>query len=380
MKSFSLLLYTIGIPQRKVDIMSIKKIAELAGTSPATVSRVLSNPDHHCQTPGLSETIWNIAKELHYLPNTAARELRKGSTSCSSPFSVDIFLTRFDSLDKDPFFHELYVYVQDELQKNGCILGELLSTVDILKSNSVPSPYRIPYKTPELVRSEKRSNSPAFMSRKSNTGLIIFGKCPPELISFIKKRYSYIAGIDRNPTNYEYDEVICSGESAAKTAVEYLISLGHKKIAYIGDCTYESRYIGYYQALLDHQIPLDYDFVHPSTQTESEGVQIMNRIFALSNRPTAIFCANDCTAIGVLKAIKMSKKRGYHPSVISIDNIRESEHTSPLLTTINIPKQQMAHLALMLLLDQRNEEHKDCVRIELPSRLIKRDSCSYLSF
>ena len=83
--------------------MSIKKIAELAGTSPATVSRVLSDPGHHCQTPGLSETIWRIAKELHYLPNAAAQELRKGSTSRPSPFSVDIFLTRFDSLNKDPF-------------------------------------------------------------------------------------------------------------------------------------------------------------------------------------------------------------------------------------------------------------------------------------
>lgn len=80
--------------------MSIKKIAELAGTSPATVSRVLSTPDHRCQTPGLSESIWRIAKELHYLPNTAAQELRKGSTTCPAPFSVDIFLTRFDSLVK----------------------------------------------------------------------------------------------------------------------------------------------------------------------------------------------------------------------------------------------------------------------------------------
>ncbi len=357
--------------------MSIKKIAELAGTSPATVSRVLSDPGHHCQTPGLSETIWRIAKELHYLPNTAAQELRKGNTSDSAPFSVDIFLTRFDSLDKDPFFRELYVYIQDELQKNSCLLGEMLSTVDILHTNTDPAPHMIPYRAAELVQTEKRSDTPAYISRKSNTGLIILGKCPPELISFVKKRYSYIAGIDRNPTNYEYDEVICSGEAAAKTAVEYLISLGHKKIAYIGDCTYESRYIGYYQALLNHQIPLDYHFVYPSTQTESEGLQIMNRILTSDSRPTAIFCANDCTAVGVLKALKMSKKRGYHPSVISIDNIRESERTTPLLTTIHIPKQQMAHLALMLLLDQRKGEHKENVRIELPSRLIERDSCSY---
>ena len=93
------------------------------------------------------------------------------------------------------------------------------------------------------------------MQRKANAGLIILGKCPKELFSTLKRRYSCIVGIDRNPTEYEYDEVICNGATAAEKAVEYLILLGHKNIAYIGDCTYESRYIGYYQALLNHKIP-----------------------------------------------------------------------------------------------------------------------------
>ena len=50
--------------------MSLKKIAELAGTSISTVSRVLNTPGHSCHTPGLSEKIWKIAKELEYIPNT----------------------------------------------------------------------------------------------------------------------------------------------------------------------------------------------------------------------------------------------------------------------------------------------------------------------
>ena len=338
--------------------MSLKEIAHRAGTSVSTVSRVLNQPDYKCKNPELEARIWAAAQEISYTPNTAAQTLKSGAPQIkTTPLTFDIFLTRFPSLSQDLFFSELFESLKKELLRQQCVPGKFLTL-------------------PEVTSMLKEKSSFSVTDTHAD-GIILLGKCPAELISTLQNHYHNIVGIDRNPTNFDYDEVICSGTTAAVTAMNYLISLGHKKIAYIGDCTYESRYIGYYQALLNHRIPLDYNFVYPSTQTESEGFQIMNRILTSNNRPTAVFCANDCTAIGVLKSIKMSKKRGYHPSVISIDNIRESEHTSPLLTTINIPKKQMAHLALMLLLDQRKGEHKECVRIELPSRLIKRDSCSY---
>ena len=136
----------------------------------------------------------------------------------------------------------------------GCLLGEVLKSIDIMELNEKrPQDAVIPYQ-PAAV-SEGQKNPLAFVQRKANAGLIILGKCPKELFSTLKRRYSCIVGIDRNPTEYEYDEVICNGATAAEKAVEYLILLGHKNIAYIGDCTYESRYIGYYQALLNHKIP-----------------------------------------------------------------------------------------------------------------------------
>lgn len=357
--------------------MSIKKISELANTSPSTVSRVLNDPEHICHDPELAKRIWEIAGKLNYLPNSAARELRKGKTKQATSLTIDIFLTRFDSLDKDPFFYELFQFLQGALQKNRCLLGNILSTADIMKLESDSTPGIVPYKTMEHLLHEKTNHCPAFIPRKKNTGLIILGKCSPELVPALKKRYAYLVGIDRNPSNYSYDEVICSGEAAAKMAVEWLIALGHKKIAYIGDCTYESRYVGYYQTLLTHHIPFDYRYVHPSTQTEEEGNRIMNDILKEEDPPTAIFCANDCTALGVLRSLKKGRKKNYFPSVIAIDNIRKSAKTSPMLTTIDIPKQELAHFALLLLLDQQKKAHKECVRIELPCRLIERDSCTY---
>ena len=208
-------------------------------------------------------------------------------------------------------------------------------------------------------------------------GIILLGKCPAELISTLQNHYHNIVGIDRNPTNFDYDEVICSGTTAAVTAMNYLISLGHKKIAYIGDCSYEARYIGYYQSLISHNLPLDYSNIYPTSQTREEGMKTMELILQREELPSAIFCANDSTALGVFDCLQRHRKKGYIPSVISIDNILESEQTKPMLTTIDIPKKEMAHHAVNLLLDRIHNQHSNAARIELPCRLIVRESCSY---
>ena len=77
------------------------------------------------------------------------------------------------------------------------------------------------------------------------------------------------------------------------------------------------------------------------------------------------------------KRRQLRKKRVLFPeiSVISIDNIEESQDTSPYLTTINIPRQEMAHMAVTLLCDRMSGNHSEHVRIEFPCRLIKRESC-----
>lgn len=359
--------------------MSLKEIAKLAGTSVATVSRVLNHPEHRCNESGLSERIWEAAARLNYVPNTAARNLKLGTPPETKPFTVDIFLTRFDSMDEDIFFLELFRYIKEELFKAGCLLGDILHSVDIINAGEPSGELEnIPFKSAIQNPGKNTSLSPVFITRKENTGLIILGKCPSKLIPILRKRYLCIAGIDRNPTDYEYDEVVCNGTTAAEKAMEYLISLGHKNIAYIGDCTYEARYIGYYQALLSHKLPLNHTNIHPTRQTQQEGYRTMLSIVQKENRPTAIFCANDSTALGVLQALKQNKKRGYLPSVISIDNIDAAQKTSPMLTTIDIPKKEMSHLALTLLLDRKDKHHEENVRIELPCRLIERESCTYL--
>lgn len=338
--------------------MSLKEIARRAGTSVSTVSRVLNQSGYQCSDPDLEERIWSISKEIQYVPNPAARNLKRGAGSKQEEiFLFDIFLTRFPSLDQDEFFHELYDALKRELLRQNCLCGRFLTLPDI---------------TPIV-----NGSSAISPKERQASGIILLGKCPTELVEPLRSQYHYLVGIDRNPTDFDYDEVICNGTSAAVMAMEHLISLGHKKIAYIGDCSYEARYVGYYQSLLSHNLPLDHSNIYPTSQTRQEGMRIMQGILQKEERPSAIFCANDSTALGVFDCLKKHRRKGYVPSVISIDNIQESQRTKPMLTTINIPKTEMAHHAVALLIDQVRGRHQEVVRIELPCRLILRESCSY---
>lgn len=343
--------------------MSLKKIAELTGTSPATVSRVLNHPDYQCHNADLMEQIRKTARELNYIPNQNARNLKLGDASpCvrqKNP-SIDILLARFDSLDKDPFFSELFRCIETESHKMNCTIGRILNVFDITLDSTHQKP------------------------PKFDGGLLILGKCPAEVADSALRCYPGVLAIDRNPMDYKMDEVICSGSKAAHLAVEYLLELGHTKIAYIGDCNMEARYMGYYECLIAHKIALTYDYIIPTNQTREDGYRAFFEILSRETRPSAIFCANDITALGFLEAMRESNRRkkqqAYRPAVISIDDIKEASNMSPLLTTVRIPKEDMAHLAVLTLLDRLQKGHREPVRLELPCQLMIRESCNaYLS-
>ena len=341
--------------------MSLKEIAQMTGASIATVSRVLNHPDYHCQDEHLAERIRQAARELHYVPNQSARQLKMGSQGNQpkeKPFVIDILLARFHSFAEDPFFAEMYRYIETELYQRNCIPGQILHVPDI-----------------SILGSEGRVRA---------DGMLVLGKCPQAAADVILRKYRGVAAVDRNPMDYRMDEITCNGAQAAVMAVEYLLELGHTAIAYIGDCTMEARYSGYYECLLNHKISMIYEYIVPTNQTREEGYQAFGRLAALHRPPTAVFCANDVTALGFLQAMKdgngRRRKQVYRPAVIAIDDIEEAVQFSPMLTTIQIPKGDMAHLAVLTLTDRLQGGHQACVRMELPCHLMVRESAGmYLS-
>lgn len=336
--------------------MSIKKIAEMAGVSYSTVSRVLSNPEYKCSDDSARERILSAARELNYIPNEAAKNLKLGIRTEQTPYKIAILITRTGSAGIDPFFREITRITESEIHKNMCILSQVM--------------YH-----PELSETDSELDSKEICSDGSD-GLIIIGKCSSSVIRSLKRTFKAVVSLNRNSTNYEADEVTCDGEKIAAAAVEYLIGLGHRKIGYVGDCHNESRFKGYRETLFKYNLDYDVDFIIDTRQGEEQGYKIMEGLMQQKNAPTGIYCANDITAVGMLNALSKYKNRYYHPSIVSSDDIDEAQYTKPMLTTVRLPKEDMAKFALYLLLDRLKGGHKAAAKIELEGTLIIRESCS----
>ena len=104
--------------------MSIKEIAKRANVSPATVSRVLNNPDYNCSSPEVRERIRKAAMELNYVPNEAARRLKQGKNEkTEKTYYINVLITRTDGANVDPFFDALLRVIETEIHRSNCILS-----------------------------------------------------------------------------------------------------------------------------------------------------------------------------------------------------------------------------------------------------------------
>ena len=345
--------------------MSIKKIAEKTGVSPATVSRVLNNPDYRCSKEGLRDKIWKAAIELNYTPNVAARNLKLGLYNEESKMLyINVLMTRADSNKTDPFFTEILRVIESEIHRNGCILSNLW--------------YRSLFSNDIRCESENIARVIEEMNKETagkSDGLIIVGRCNKNAIALFRKTFGNVIIINRNSAEYPVDEVLCDGRKIAETAVDYLYSLGHRKIGYVGVCKNEVRYHGYLNALNRRGFELMPEYVIATRQTETDGYESMEKLLQSDDCPTGIYCSNDITAIGMLKCLAKYKKHYPRPSIISSDDIDEAQFSKPMLTTVRVPRDEMGRLALMTLLDRIRGGHNSVIRVEVESKLMIRESC-----
>ncbi len=346
-------------------MMSIKEIANMCGTSVATVSRVLNNPDYKCADPTMKEKIWAIAGKYDYVPNEAARNLKMSKSRTEKVYHINVILTRIGADEADPFYNELLGHVSTELHRHMCVMSNL---------------WYMPYFASDKKYRKKEIydnlNKILDQSKDKMDGLIIMGKCKKEVLEILKEHFKGIVMIVRNHADSGVDEVLLDGNQVASTALEYLISLGHKKIGYIGDCKFDECFTGYMNTMKVHQLSINMDFVFEAPRSEDGGYAAMDQILNMSNRPTAIFCLVDAIAVGVLKRLNKRKNKFYMPSVIACDGIEEGKYTSPMLTTVESPKEDMAKLAVLLLLNRLEKGHKSPARVFVDGKLVIRESCN----
>lgn len=329
--------------------MSLKEIAKIVGVSPSTVSRVLNNTVPNCASSELKEKIWEAAHTLNYVPNAEARNLKMGRQDTVRVYRITVILTRFGFIDKDPFFRELFQSIETSLLSNSCVLQSVTNAENV-----------------------------DFSSLEKIDGIIILGRCSNDFLTRLKRYTRNIVGVDRNPTDYKMDEIICNGKTAAMKAMEHLLSLGHQKIGYIGDCSFESRYVGYCEILIRQNIPINYNYICSTDQTYESGYRAMVEL--QQQDMTAVLCANDISALGAMQAlddtVPQNRSRRRMISIIGIDNIAQSMSSTPLLTTVDIPKEEMGRMAVTILLDRISHKHSEYLRVEFPCKVIERESCN----
>jgi len=303
---------------------NIQEVAQKAGVSVATVSRVLNN--NATVSPQTRFRVETSIKELNYEPSMLGRNLRNSESR--------LLLVLIPSIS-NPFYTEIINGIENTaLDNNYNIL--------LCETDSNPERENIYF---NMIKNKLAdgiiSMDPAVNMQKLND---------------LAKNYPIIQCS-------EYEEggfipyVTINNELAAYHAVKHLIKLGNKKIALINSdekFLYASqRRNGYEKALKEFNLPINKEWIYNTKQLNFEnGVQAMRMLLQLNEKPSAIFAVSDTLAIGALKEINV---RGLNVpddiAIIGFDNISFSNMTNPTLTTIAQPMYKMGCTAADMLIN-----------------------------
>lgn len=333
--------------------MTLKEIAKEAGVSISTVSRIINGNSPNAASKEMQDKIWSIARAGGYVPNTSAQALRQKTEGSAKHHSIACIYARSQDAQNDAFFSTLTRSIEQEALKEGFIVKYSFSAYDIHN----PATYN------QIMNNEV-------------DGAAILGRCDKETLKFMKENFRKIIYSGLNPLDADYDQVICDGNAVASDAVKHLISLGHKKIGYIGETKNEIRYLAYRNTLKDHRIAFDKNLIANVPISSEGGYQGAQRILKRASDVTAFFCINDITAIGAIRAIKEFGRRiPSDISVISMDDIDIAQYVSPMLTTMHIPIEEMGKMTAKTLIDRINNGHTLPLKVSLPYYMAKRESC-----
>ncbi len=336
--------------------MTLKEIAEMAGVSISTVSRVINQNNSKVASKEVQDRIWQIVRDSNYVPNASARNLKLGN----SQFNVEVptktigcIFARSMTDKNDPFFSQIARAIEQEAFKQGYLMKYSFSAYDINDSNVFH-----------------------LITNNQVNGLAILGRFDQNLLKFIKQHYKHVVYTGLNKVDTGFDQIICDGYQATIAAVNHLHKLGHTQIGYIGEKNKELRYQGYCDAMAALNLPIKREHIVVTPLSSEGGYTGVKEFFKRNMTLTAFFCANDVTAIGAMKAIKELGYQVPHDiSIISIDDIDTAQYVSPMLTTVHVPMEELGKMTAKILIDRIENGKSLPVKIELPFYIANRESC-----
>lgn len=337
--------------------VTIYDVAKAAGTSTATVSRVLSKSDYPISNE-IRKKVIETARKLNYTPNLVGRMLKKSESK-----DIGVIIPNISN----PFYPMLVLGIETEAYKQG---------YNILLCNSFRS----------AANEKKYIES---MYQKQVRGIIL---------STIRKEYGFlkklcdnglkIVGFDQNIEGLQCNKIGFDFIRGGIMAVDYLVSMGHTRIAFAtSPLIRRSRkeiFEGYKLGLMKNKIKFSEDLVYVlerekevenGTYEFTSGVALAAKCIESENRPTAIFAVNDITAMGIIHGlISRGIKVPDDISVVGYDNIEFSAMSNPPLTTIDQPAFETGRLACKTLIESMKEKDSNYISITLEPTLIERKS------
>lgn len=333
---------------------TIRDIAKTAGVSPATVSRVLNHDPTISVGVDTKLRIFDIAEELEYV---VPRERREQAAPAARRNIAIVNWYSEAKLADDPY----YLYLLNAVEKV-CMQHSL--------------------NTFKVVRLENGYS--ATVDLKAD-GMIAIGRFPKEEVSQLEQFTDNIVFLDSSPDDSRFSSVLVNTELGTLQALNYLYSLGHRRIAFIGgevvgdnrERTSDRRKTAYESFMKKHEIYDEALIFEGERLSHEEGSRMAHRLLEeFSELPTALFAANDTVATAVLTALTAAGVRVPEMmSLVGFNNLATVKHLSPPLTTVNIPLDTIAEWALALLL-QESGCAGEPVKLYVPTTLKIRKSCA----
>ncbi len=330
--------------------VTLNDIAELAGVSVSTVSRVLNNKAAEYRiSPDTEEVILDAAQKLKYRPNQIARGLRLKRTNTLGVIAPDV---------SNPFF----AYIIKRVQNVAHNLG-----YSILVCN-----------TDENLDQEIEHVNMLYRNRVDGLIAMPVGQDFRHYFEWVDKGRPVVL-LDRCFDGVDTNKVMVDNYTGSFDAVKHILSYGHRRIAFIqglpGTYTNSERLRGYRQALSDHGVDSDNDLIVGGDFREENGYLETKLLLTMPDRPTAIFATSDLITLGALKAIYEEGLCIPHDvSLVMFDDFDFAPYLKCPITAVRQPKELMGEMAVKLLVDELKGESKGGKRVVLKTQLVIRES------
>jgi len=331
--------------------VDIRDVARRAKVSTATVSRTVNqvpSVDAH-----LARRVWKAIEELGYYPNRQARALVSGRSRVFGLIVSEI---------TNPFFPEI-VHTFETLAVE--------QHYEILLTSTVHDPKRMELAVRRMIE-----------ARVDGVAILTFGM-EDELLEHLRYRNVPLVFVDVGPRSPRVSNIRVDYGEGIRQAVQHLAALRHDKIGFVtgplGLRSALSRKSAFEASMAEIGLPVQPEYIVAGDHKLEGGKLALRKLSRLKDRPTAIICSNDMTAIGVMsEAFELGMRVPQDLSVIGFDDIRMAGFMIPPLTTIQMSQTELASLAFSALLKEtKGSPSPEGTEYLLRTRLILRKSTSF---